>query len=121
MRKHIYIKIENNRILARLVGQDKDIEFPVEGVKHPRTIASDYDEIKKSLARVIKSYRDILSYIFKPVVLIHLIPMYEGGYTKIELYAFQKAAMKAGAICLMCDDKYAPLSNSELKEVFELW
>lgn len=122
MRKKIYIQVHKGYIVAKDIDSSAIFKMESTGLNHPRTIAGDFKEIEKVIAATLKHFCGVFSYIFKPVILVHLIPKYEGGYTNVELSAFQLAARAAGvSMCLMCDDKFGPLSENQLKETFKYW
>jgi hypothetical protein len=122
LRRNIYIKVFRGHFLTRIVGADNDSRSECEGLSHPRTLAGDWREIESTFKKIIISHGSTYNRIIKPTLLVHLIPKFEGGYTSSELRLFQQVGVSAGAnFCLICEDKYGPLTNEQLTSVFKLW
>jgi len=122
LRKKLYIEVHKGKFTSRIVGTNERIETNCDQLYHPRTLAGDWEGIQKHLKVVISKHTSFIDKILKPTVLLHLVPKLEGGYTTSELRIFNQLCVAAGAnFCLMCDDKYGPLSNEQLKEVFKFW
>ena len=73
----------------------------------------EFYEMKKSLRKVLEQLGLRRWYMAKPVVLVHLIPKVEGGYTNVELRAFREAMLAAGVgeVYLLID--HPPLTAHE--------
>ena len=105
-RRKIYIKVYQDRFVSRIFGNEHEEITLCNELSNSRTLLGDWRAIHK---------------IYKPVLLIHLIPTFEGGYTTSELRLFQELGQSAGAhFCFMCEDKYGPLSNEQIKAVFRV-
>ena len=121
-RRKIYIKVYRGYFQSRESGSDNDLRTDCIGLSHNRTLLGDWREIEASLKQVLKKHCGIYDKLIKPIVLLHLVPSFEGGYTSSELRLFQEIGQSAGAhFCLLCEDKYGPLSNEQIKSVFNFW
>ncbi|MDH5730296.1 MAG: hypothetical protein OEZ58_14965 [Gammaproteobacteria bacterium] len=122
LRRKIYIKVNKGYFLSRLVGGNDDQRFDCDALNHPRTLAGNWKDLEVAISEIILEYCGSIGRVIKPILLIHLIPKFDGGYTTSELAIFKQVGENAGAhICLMCDDKYGPLKNEELRDVFDVW
>lgn len=118
-RKVIYVQVYSGYFIVRLMGEDRSIRKECAALAHPRTLAGDFNQIQAVLASAFREVWSLQMSVFKPHALIHLVPKVEGGYTNIELRAFKDAAEGAGAkMGWMCTDKYGPLTDQQLSEVF---
>lgn len=118
-RKVIYIQVHAGHIVASVVGDGRRVRRSCVALSHPRTLAGNFHEIVECLRGAIQELSNLRMRFMKPHVLVHLVPKMEGGYTNIELRAFKEAAVVAGAhMGWLCDDKYGPLSDHQVEEVF---
>jgi len=121
-RRIIYVQVHKGYFLVRLVGEVEGIRRDCSALSHPRTLAGNFAEIEKKLREIFAEIRTVQMRLRKPIALVHLIPKAEGGYTNIELRAFKDAAESAGAsFGWLCDDKYGPLSETQIAEMFSSW
>ena len=119
-RKLIYIQVYPGHFVARVYGGGEAIRRECNGLAHPRTLAGDFFAIQKGLRDIFDQLSTPWMKIVKPCALLHLVPRAEGGYTNIELRAFKEAVESSGArMGLLCDDKYGPLSDSQISEVVD--
>lgn len=119
LRRKIYIKVYRGHFVSRRVGEISEEKTPCSELSHERTLLGDWREIERVLKQVIEKHSNLIHKLYKPVIIIHLIPSFEGGYTSSELRLFQELGKSAGAqFCLMCEDKYGPLTDEQLKTVF---
>jgi hypothetical protein len=119
-RKVIYVQVQRGHFIARLIGGGKTVRRDSPALSHPRTLAGDYLQIQEALRGIFKELWVPQMWLRRPFALIHLIPKAEGGYTSIELRAFKEAAEGAGAkMGWLCDDKYGPLSEQQVADVFK--
>lgn len=118
MKKLIYIKVYEGYLEARTVGENNERQFRSDGLHHPRSLAGKFTEVEATFKKVISGQPKVLFGLIKPKVLVHLIPKMEGGYTEAELRFFREAALGGGASeVYLCDDKYGPLHDIELREL----
>ncbi len=64
---------------------------------HPRTIISDFTAAEQLLKAFIRQWRPRKLLQPAPWIVIHPLPMAEGGYTQVELRALRELALGAGA------------------------
>ena len=86
------------------------------GLDHPRTLMGDFQSVADSFTAAFKELYPALR-VYKPRVLIHLIPEFEGGYTNVELRAFNEAATMAGASFAFMSTYERLHTDSELAEI----
>ena len=115
-RKLIYIQVHKGYFVHKVFNGSESNKLLCSGLTHPRTLAGDWKEIESGLRNIIIIHTGVLRYVLKPLLLIHLVPKYEGGYSTSEVRLFQELGVSAGAdFCYMCLDKYPPLSDHDLK------
>jgi hypothetical protein len=120
IRRYIYIKVYRGYFVTRLHGASDEKKFLCRGLNHPRTLAGDWRELEKVVTEIILFYGPIINRLIKPIVLFHFIAKQEGGYSSSELRTFQEVGRASGArFCLMCENKYGPLTNEQLSDVFK--
>ena len=120
-RRKIYIKVYQDRFVSRIFGNEHEEITLCNELSNSRTLLGDWRTLESSLKQVLSKHCQLIHKIYKPVLLIHLIPTFEGGYTTSELRLFQELGQSAGAhFCFMCEDKYGPLSNEQIKAVFRV-
>jgi len=122
LRRKIYIEVHRGEFISRQTRTARTIHTQCSQLNHQRTLDGNCDEIVASLKEVLGKHCSMLDRVLKPIVLLHLVPKRDGGYTASELAIFKQLCEKAGAgFCLLCDDKYGPLTDAQLKEVFQFW
>lgn len=120
MKNLIYIKVFKGYIDIRTAHKTKDKRFYSKGLNHPRTLAGDFIEVEKTFKEAISQQPKVLFGLITPVVLIHLVPEAEGGYTMLEEKFFREAALGGGARKIyFLDNKKQPLQDSELEGVIK--
>jgi hypothetical protein len=114
------MKVYKGYFVTRLQNTSEEKKYLCSGLGHPRTLAGDWRELEKVVAEIIKFYGPVYHRLIKPMVLFHFIPKQEGGYTSSELRTFQEVGRTSGAkFCLMCEEKYGPLTNEQLSSIFK--
>jgi hypothetical protein len=81
-RRLIYIQVHPGHFIARLHGDGGSIRRECSGLTHPRTLAGDFFAIQKSLKEIVRELSTPWMRFVRPHALVHLIPSFEGGYTK---------------------------------------
>ena len=76
----------------------------------------DIEKIQIDLAAALKELLPRLQ-LFKPKGVIHLLPAYEGGYTNVEMRAFQEVVEMAGMKFRHLSTLDRPHTESELREI----
>ena len=118
-RSVIYVQVCPGYFVARLHGDMSSTRVECQALSHPRTLAGDFRGIEVALKGLIKSFWTFRMWFLKPDMLLHFVQKVDGGYTNIELRAFKDAAESAGArMGWLCTDKYGPLTDEQLVEVF---
>lgn len=103
------------------MGEEHDETTLCKELSNSRTLLGDWRGLEHTLKQVLSKHCHLFHKIFKPVLLIHLIPTFDGGYTTSELRLFQELGKSAGAhFCFLCEDTYGPLSNEQIKTVFRV-
>lgn len=97
MRPLIYLQIHRGHFTARRIGNGKVVSMKCAGLDHPRTLMGDIHSVESSFASAIKQLLPRFS-LLKPRGLLHLVPVYEGGYTNVETRAFKEAGDASGVI-----------------------
>ena len=69
----------------------------------------DFDEIAECFRSTLKELGKSKRMWFKPTLLVHLIPKFEDGYTKVELRAFREAAESAGGVRILMLADHDPI------------
>ncbi len=76
----------------------------------------DIEKIQIDLAAALKELMPRVQ-LLKPRGLVHLLPVYEGGYTNVELRAFREVGEMAGINFSHLSTLDRPHSESELREI----
>ena len=69
----------------------------VNGFKHPRTLLADFTLAEETLKYCMRGLMSKTLFAPSPVVIFQPLEMDEGGYTQVELRAFQELCERAGA------------------------
>ncbi len=115
-RPFIYIKVHRGYFIAMRVGTDRSVRKQCAALEHPRTLMGDFQAIADSFKGAFKELYPSMRFL-KPRALVHLIPEADGGYTNVELRAFNEAATMAGASFAFMSTYERPHTDSELAEV----
>ena len=101
--------------MAQIVKTNERATVLSSALAHPRSLMGDYNEVEKSFKQLLAQLGFSRWYMRKPWALVHLIPHVEGGYTNVELRAFQEAMLGAGCESVfMLDYKEPPLNETQL-------
>lgn len=115
MKRIIYIKVYQGYIEARTLGKNNEEVFNSNGLNHPRTLAGSFIEVKKTFKEAISKQPKLFFGLIKPIVMVHLVPKMEGGYTDLELRFFREVGYSGGASRVyLLADHFTPLSDSSL-------
>ena len=117
MRPLIYLQIHRGYFIAKHLRNGKSIRRECPGLKHPRTLMGDFHSVQASFAAAIKELLPPIN-LLKPRGLIHLLPVYEGGYTNVEIRAFTEAAEMAGITSAILSTSDRPLTDAEVQEMW---
>ena len=112
----IYIQVQRGHFIAKRVGTDQSVRKSCAGLDHPRTLMGDFQAVAVSFKSAFKELYPGLR-LLKPRAVVHLIPAVEGGYTNVELRAFNEAAAMAGASFTFMSTYERPHTDSELAEI----
>lgn len=112
----IYVQVHRGHFIAKRVGSDRVVRKNCSGLDHPRTLMGDFPEIADSFSSAFKELYPAGRF-FKPKALVHLMPVYEGGYTNVELRAFNEASAMAGAAFTFMSTFERPHTDAELAEI----
>ena len=112
----IYIQVQHGYFTAKRVGADRIVRKQCVGLDHPRTLMGDFPAVADSFKSAFKELCPRM-WLVKPRALVHLIPEAEGGYTNVELRAFNEAAAMAGASFTFMSTYERPHTDSELAEM----
>jgi hypothetical protein len=95
MRPLIYVQVYRGHFIAKRIGNGKTVRKECVGLEHPRTLMGDITKVEESFSAALKELVPTIR-LLKPKGLVHLLPVYEGGYTNVELRAFKEAGELAG-------------------------
>lgn len=98
----IYVCVQPGQLQARLVAdrpQPAGPQWSAEhaALAHPRTLMGDYFAVQTLLRQAYAALLPRHWLTPAPVVIVHLLPEAQGGYTQVESRAFREAALRAGA------------------------
>lgn len=121
MRKLIYVKLEKNQVVCRIVGDTHDQVFPTSALSHPRTMAGEFDDLVKLFDNILEYYYTWPDMFFRPKLLIHFVEKVNGGYTSSERLIMKKASEEAGsALTWLLADEHGPLSDEDINGIRKL-
>lgn len=112
----IYVQVHPGYFIAKRVGTDRSVRKQCGGLDHPRTLMGDFESVATAFKSAFKELYPSLRF-FKPKALVHLMPTVEGGYTNVELRAFNEAAAMAGASFTFMSTFERAHTDSELVEI----
>ena len=116
MRPLIYIQVHRGHFIAKNIGSGKAVQRECAGLEHPRTLMGDFHKVQESFSAALKELLPPLN-LLKPRGLLHLVPVYEGGYTNVETRAFKEAGEMAGINFAFLSTLDRPHTDSEVQEV----
>lgn len=96
MKNIIYLKVYKGYIEVRTAGEDNEQKYYSSGLNHPRSLAGDFSEVESTVKDAISKQPKTWFGMFKPAVVIHLVPAAEGGYTMLEEKFFREAVLSSG-------------------------
>jgi len=118
-RNIVYVQVHRGHVIARIPSTNHVVEVKCNALSHTRTLMGDFDEIVECFKEVLKELGQSKRMWLKPRLLVHLIPKFDGGYTKVELRAFREAAESAGGIRTYMLADHDPISDQELLTVYK--
>lgn len=116
MRPLIYIQVHRGHFVAKHLGTGKTVRMECAGLNHPRTLMGDFHEVQESFSAALKELLPKLN-LLKPKGLVHLVPVFDGGYTNVETRAFKEAGEMAGIDFAFLSTLDRPHTDSEVLEV----
>jgi hypothetical protein len=116
MRPLIYIQVHQGFFIAKHLGNGKIVRKECAGLDHPRTLMGDFHKVQECFAAALKELLPPIR-LFKPKGLVHLVPVYDGGYTNVETRAFKEAGEMAGINFAFLSTMDRPHTDSEVLEV----
>lgn len=69
----------------------------VNGFKHPRTLIADFTIAEQTLKYCIRKLMPKSIFATSPIIIFHPLELDEGGYTQVEMRAFEELCSQAGA------------------------
>jgi hypothetical protein len=112
----IYVQVHRGHFIAKRIGSDRVVRKSCAGLDHPRTLMGDFQVVADGFSSAYKELYPAVRF-FKPRALVHLIPVFEGGYTNVELRAFNEASAVAGAAFTFMSTFERPHTDAELAEI----
>lgn len=95
--KHIYVKIFENRILAKNVDTAEFADIPaIRPFSHPRSLLGDFEAANETLKTALRAVKGRSFFMMSGLVL-QAMEKIEGGLTPIEQRAFIELALGCGA------------------------
>ncbi len=88
------------------------------GFEHPRTLIADFTMAELTLKYCFRKLMNKSLFAPSPVVIFHPLESDEGGYTQVELRAFEELCNQAGARRTFIRDG-AKLSKEQLQQISE--
>lgn len=117
-RKLVYVQVHKGYMIARVVGEGQSIQVQCAGLSHPRTLMGDFHAVADGF-QSIRRQLDLGPFSFqKPGALIHLVPIYEGDYTNVELRGFREAAEELRPYRAVVHSGGNPLGDDDAKHLF---
>lgn len=118
MKNMIYLKVYKGYIEVRTVGESNEQKFYSKGLNHPRSLAGDFFEVESTVKEAISKQPKTLFGLFKPVVIIHLVPAAEGGYTMLEEKFFRESVISSGVSkVIFLKEERKTLSDEQLHQL----
>ncbi len=113
----IYVTVSNGRLTAQVIGDTKSVTLMSNGLSHPRSLMGDYNVVESCMKDALNQLGSKGWFRRSPIVLTHLLPKVEGGYTNVELRAFREAALGAGAAQSYLLADYPQLKTNDIEAI----
>jgi hypothetical protein len=113
----VYFTVSPGTLNAQVVGSSERATVLSPALSHPRTLMGDFTAIESAMKEALSKLGLRGAFKRAPVVLTHLLPAAEGGYTNVELRAFREAALGAGAAQSWLLADHPPLSATDVADI----
>lgn len=113
----IYLQVLHGEVLARRVG-GATLRRSCDALAHPRTLMGDFTAVEACFRALLSELGSQGLLAIAPRVLVHLMPEADGGYTDVELRAFDEAARSAGARQCVVVTGGAPRPDDDIARAF---
>lgn len=113
-KSHIYFQVRSGSITATHTESGQSITDHCAGLSHPRSLMGNFLVVESCMKELVSKLlpRSFLS--VAPLGVVQLMEKSEGGYTDVEIRAFQEAALGAGCRQVLFVDSATPLSNQDV-------
>jgi hypothetical protein len=113
----VYFTVSPGTLNAQVVGSSVRATVLSAAFSHPRTLMGDFTAVESAMKEALAKLGLKGIFTRAPVVLTHLLPEAEGGYTNVELRAFREAVLGAGAAQSWLLANHPQLSVTDFAEV----
>lgn len=113
----VYLQVSQGAVRSSLVGAGESFLVASQGLSHPRTLMGDFVAVQEAIRESLQKAGVGGWFRRSPVVLVHLLPEPEGGYTNVELRAFREAALGAGAAQAWLLTNHPVLSSQDRESI----
>lgn len=113
----VYIQVSSGQLVAQIVGTTERATVHSSALAHPRSLMGDFIGVEAAIREVLAKLGLRGWFRRAPVVLTHLLPQVEGGYTNVELRAFREAVLGAGASQSWLLADHPPLTANDVESV----
>lgn len=113
----VYFTVSPGTLNAQIVGSNERATVLSAAFSHPRSLMGDFTAVESAMKEALAKLGMKGTFKRAPVVLTHLLPEVEGGYTNVELRAFREAALGAGASQSWLLANHPPLSVTDVAEI----
>ena len=110
----MYFQVDVGTVVGKGIPTGRTVTKKCGGLLHPRTLMGDFVSIESCFGELIRELNTGGFLSSAPTIIVHLIPIVEGGYTEVEIRAFKEAAAGAGAREVILTDDNAKLTDDQI-------
>lgn len=113
-KNYLYFQVDTGTVAGKGISSGRTATKKCEGLLHPRTLMGDFASIENCFKELVRELNTGSFLKPAPTIIVHLIPIVEGGYTVVEIRAFKEAAAGAGAREVILTDDDSKLTDNQI-------
>ncbi len=94
-RNHIYYRFKKGEVTATHIETNQSATKLCPALSHPRTLMGDFYQIEACVTELTKQVFAKCWFTRAPIVIVQLLGVAEGGYTNVEIRAFQEVMYRS--------------------------
>ena len=114
-RNHIYYRFKKGEVTATHIETNQSATKLCQALSHPRTLMGDFYQLEACVTELTKQVFSKSIFDKPPIVIIQLFGVSEGGYTNVEIRAFQEVMHRSKVKRVYFADSTELLSAADIK------